>query len=220
LPVIAATKKLWRQYHLTYDQTHYVAKEVRRALAIERPKQRKRVVARLSREEERQLIAHAYRVQGTRGLLIKTLFQTGARVSEFVNIKADEVFFEEQMILIAKAKRGKSRYVPILPQLAQELRTHLGNRSTGYLFETVQHTQYSPRRIQQIIKETAADAHITKRVYPHLLRHSVATTLLERGMPIEQIQKFLGHSKLETTQIYAESTPEMIKESYQKALAG
>jgi integrase/recombinase XerD len=219
-PVIAATKKLWRQYHLTYDQTHYVTKAVRRALAIERPKTRKRMVARLSREEERKLIAHAYRTQGTRGLLIKTLFQTGARVSEFVNITADEVFFEEQMILLSKAKGGKSRYVPILPQLAQELRTHLGHRTSGYLFETVRHTPYSPRRIQQIIKETAADAKITKRVYPHLLRHSVATTLLERGMPIEQIQKFLGHSKLETTQIYAESSAEVIKESYQRALTG
>jgi integrase/recombinase XerD len=218
--VIAATKKLWRQYHLTYDQTHYVAKEVRRALAIERPKSRTRVVARLSREEERKLIAHAYRMQGTRGLLIKTLFQTGARVSEFVNIKAGEVFFEEQMILISKAKGGKSRYVPILPQLAQELRTHLGDRAAGYLFETIHHTAYSSRRIQQIIKETADEAKITQRVYPHLLRHSVATTLLERGMPLEQIQKFLGHSKLETTQIYAESSAEMIKESYQKALAG
>jgi integrase/recombinase XerD len=218
--VITATKKLWRHYHLTYDQTHYVAKEVRRALAIERPKSRTRVVARLSREEERQLIAHAYRVQGMRGLLIKTLFQTGARVSEFVNITATEVFFEEQMLLISKAKGGKSRYVPILPQLAQELRTHLGHRTTGYLFETVRNTPYSPRRIQQLIKETAAEAQITKRVYPHLLRHSVATTLLERGMPIEQIQKFLGHSKLETTQIYAESSAEMIKASYQRAMGG
>jgi integrase/recombinase XerD len=90
----------------------------------------------------------------------------------------------------------------------------------GYLFETVQHRQYSPRRIQQIIKEMAAGAHITKRVYPHLLRHSVATTLLERGMPIEQIQKFLGHSKFETTQINAESSAEIIKDSYQRALAG
>jgi len=51
------------------------------------------------------------------------------------------------------------------------------------------------------------------------LRHSVATNLLERGMPIEQIQKFLGHSKFETTQVYAESTTEMIKESSRKALA-
>jgi len=84
----------------------------------------------------------------------------------------------------------------------------------------VQHTHYSPRRIQQIIKETAADAQITKRFYPHLLRHSVATTLPERGMPLEQIQKFLGHSKLEMTQIYAESSAEVIKESYQRALAG
>ena len=72
----------------------------------------------------------------------------------------------------------------------------------GYLFETNRATRYSPRRIQYIVKETAAQAQITKRVYPHLLRHSVATTLLERGMPIEQIQKFLGHSKLEMTRRY------------------
>ncbi|MBI3293599.1 MAG: tyrosine-type recombinase/integrase [Deltaproteobacteria bacterium] len=217
--VINATKKLWRQHHLTYDQTRYVAKEVRRALAVERPKSRKRVVARLSREEEARLITHAYRMQGARGLLIKTLFQTGARVSEFVNLKAEDVFFEEQMLLIAQAKGGKSRYVPILPELAHELRTHLGKRTVGYLFETNRATRYSPRRIQQIIKETAAQAQITKRVYPHLLRHSVATTLLERGMPIEQIQKFLGHAKLETTQVYAESSAEMMRESYQRALS-
>jgi integrase/recombinase XerD len=73
--------------------------------------------------------------------------------------------------------------------------------------------------IQQIMKETAEQAQITKRVYPHLLRHSVATTLLERGMPIEQMQKFLGHSKLETTQLYAESSTAMMRESYQRALS-
>ncbi len=219
-PVIAATQKLWRRHHLNYDQVRYVAKEVRRALALERPKTRQQVVARLSQDEERRLIAHAYRMKGVRGLLIKTLFQTGTRVSEFVNIQVEDFFFDEQMILISKAKGGKSRYIPILPELSQELRTHLGNRGTGYLFETIHATPYSPRRIQQIVKETAADAKIAKRVYPHLLRHSVATTLLERGMPLEQIQKLLGHSKLETTQIYAESTPEMIKESYQRALGG
>jgi hypothetical protein len=56
-PVIAATRKLWRQHHLTYDQACYVAKEVRRALA--RPKAGERVVARLSRAEARVLIQHA-----------------------------------------------------------------------------------------------------------------------------------------------------------------
>ncbi len=119
------------------------------------------------------------------------MFQTGARVSEFANIKVEHFFFEELMILIDKGKGGKSRYVPILAELAQELRTHLGERSTGYLFETNRHLPYSPRRIQQIVKTPAEGAKIKKRVYPHLLRHSVATTLLERGMPIDQIQKLL-----------------------------
>jgi integrase/recombinase XerD len=217
--LITTTAKLWRKYHLTYDQARYVAKEVRKSLAIARVKVRKRLIQRLSSEEEQRLIQRAYREKGERGLLIKTLFQTGARVSEFANIKVEDFFLDEATILIAKGKGGKSRYVPILPGLAQELRTYLGTRSTGYLFETNRHLPYSPRRLQQIVKATAAHAKISKRVYPHLLRHSVATTLLERGMPIEQIQKFLGHTKLETTQVYAESTPEMIKDSYRRALA-
>jgi integrase/recombinase XerD len=218
--VIIATSKLWRRRHLTYDQARYVAKAVRQSLGLARPKTRTRIVARLSRGEERHLIAHAYHMRGVRGLLIKTLFQTGARVSEFVHLRVQDVFLDEQMLLIVRGKGGKSRYVPILPALAQELKTYLGDRTTGFLFETNRHTCYSPRRIQQIIRETAAQAGIAKRVYPHLLRHSVATTLLERGMPLEQIQKFLGHAKLDTTQIYAESTTDMIKASYQKALSG
>jgi integrase/recombinase XerD len=217
--VIKATEKLWRRHHLTYDQTRYVAKEVRRALEIERPQSRVRIIERLSREEERRLIDTAYRVPGTRGLLIKTLFQTGARVSEFVHIQVEDVFFDEQMIRIRHGKGGKQRYVPILPELAQELQTHLRGRAKGYLFETNRHTAFSPRRIQQLVKETADLAGITKRVSPHVLRHSVASTLLEHGMPLEQIQKFLGHAKIDTTQVYAASTTAMIKDSYQQALS-
>ncbi len=218
-PVISATLKLWRRRHLTYDQTRYVAQEVRRALELERPRTRRHVVERLSREEERRLIDMAYRLPGTRGLLIKALFETGVRVSEFVNIRVQDVYFDELMILIIQAKGNKRRYVPILPALAQEIRTHVQDRTAGSLFETVRHTRFSPRRIQQLVKETAALAGITKRVSPHVLRHSVATTLLERGMALEQIQQFLGHEKLETTQIYAASTTAMIQESYQQAMS-
>jgi len=218
--LIAATIKLWRKSHLTYDQARYVSKEARKRLGIARVKTRKQIVDRLSRDDEQKLIRQAYKDHGEHGLLIKTLFQSGARVSEFVGLRVDDLFFDEQMLLIEKGKGGKSRYVPILAELSQELRTHLGNRKTGYLFETNRHSAYSPRRVQQIVKDVAERAGITKRVYPHLLRHSVATTLLERGMPIDQIQKFLGHSKLETTQIYAGSTTEMIKDSYRRALVG
>lgn len=217
--VIKATAKLWRRHHLTYDQTRYVAKEVRCALEVERPQSRVRVIDRLSREEERRLIDTAYRLPGARGLLIKTLFQTGARVSEFVAVGVGDFFFDEQMILIRQGKGGKQRYVPILPALAQELQTHLQGRAKGYVFETNRHAAFSPRRIQQLVKETADLAGITKRVTPHLLRHSVATTLLEHGMPLEQIQKFLGHAKIDTTQIYAESTTAMIRDSYHQALS-
>ena len=217
--VITDTIKLWRRAHLTYDQTRHVAKAARRALALTAPETRAHVVARLSQEEERRLIAQAYRMLGVRGLLIKTLFQTGARVSEFVNIRAADVYGDEQMLLLAHDKGGKQRYVPLLPGLAQELRTYLCDQTQGYLFETMRHTRYSPRRIQQLVQETAALAGIYKRVYPHLLRHSVATPLLERGMLLEQIQKFLGHAKLETTQVYAESTAAMIEASYQQALS-
>ena len=217
--VIKATEKLWRRHHLTYDQTRYVAKEVRRALDVQRPPSRVRIIERLSGEEERRLIDTAYRLPGTRGLLIKTLFQTGARVSEFVHIQVADVYFEEEMILIRQGKGGKQRYVPILPELAQELQTHLQGRARGHLFETNRHAAFSPRRIQQLVKETADLAGITKRVTPHTLRHSVATTLLEHGMPLEQIQKFLGHAKIDTTQIYAASTTAMIKDSYQQALS-
>lgn len=219
MDLIVTTTKLWRKSHLTYDQARYVSKEVRKRLDIARVKTRKRVVDRLSRDEEARLVRQAYKDHGEHGLLIKTLFQSGARVSEFVNLRVTDFFFDEQMLLIDKGKGGKSRYVPLLPELVQELKTHLGGRQTGYLFETNRHAAYSARRVQQIVKATAESAKITKRVYPHLLRHSIATTLLERGMPIEQIQKFLGHSKIETTQIYAESTTEMIKESYRRALA-
>jgi integrase/recombinase XerD len=184
---INATKKLRHQHHLTYDQTRYVAKEVRRVLAIERTKRRTCVIAQLSCEKEAPLITHAYRMKGERGLLIKTLFQTGARISEFVNIKVEDVFFEEQMIVIATAKGEKSRYVPSLSELAQELQTPAGQRIVGYLFETNRATCYSPRRIQYIVKETGVQLQITKRVYPHLLRHSAGTTCLERGMPIKQM---------------------------------
>jgi integrase/recombinase XerD len=75
--VITDTLKLWRKHHLTYDQTRYVAKAVRQALAITRPTTRPRVIVRLSHEEEQRLIGQAYRMPGVRGLLIKTLSRRG-----------------------------------------------------------------------------------------------------------------------------------------------
>jgi hypothetical protein len=91
--------------------------------------------------------------------------------------------------------------VPVLPALADELRTHLEGRQTGFLFESNRHTRYSTRTVQSIVTRCARAAGIKKRVFPHLLRHSIATILLDSGLvPIDQVQKFLGHMHLSTTQ--------------------
>src|SRR5215467_1931235 len=110
--VITETLKLWRKHHLTYDQTRYVAKEVRRALAIARPPTRHRVIARLSRAEEERLIGQAYRMPGVRGLLIKTLFQTGARVSEFVHLQVPDLYFAKKFLLTSKPKGASNAMSP------------------------------------------------------------------------------------------------------------
>jgi len=109
--------------------------------------------------------------------------------------------------------------VPVLPALAQELRTHLQNRRRGWLFESNRHQRYAARSVQAMVRRGALRAGINKRVYPHLLRHSIATILLDSGqVPIDQVQKFLGHLHLSTTQIYAETSVRALGENYVRAL--
>ena len=90
--------------------------------------------------------------------------------------------------------------------MAQELRTHLGGRRKGYVFESNRSDKYTTRYVQRLVKDAAQRAGIDKNVTPHRLRASVATILLDAGMPLDQVQKFLRHKRITTTQIYAESS--------------
>lgn len=222
--VALQTARLWREHRLSYDEAIEVAGQARRELELERPTKRRRVIERLTRPELEQLLAEAYRRQRFGyGLMVKTLVLTGARVSEFVAIKVRDFSLDGCSITIRKGKGGKERIVPILPELAQELQTHLGAGFGGGaypLFPSRLRKHFTARRVQQILKETSAAAGIARRVYPHLMRHTIAQHLLEGGMPLEQVSRFLGHEKLETTQIYAESSPAMIAGSYRRALRG
>jgi integrase/recombinase XerD len=221
--VIRQTLRLWRRHHLGYDQTKYVVEQVRRRLTLQPPHVRHRTVARLEPSEIQRLIQATYRSRSKYGLMIKTLFQTGARVAEFVHIRVEDLLLDGDppQIHITHAKRGADRYVPILPALADELRTHLHGRQTGFLFESNRHTRYSTRTVQAIVTNCARTASIKKRVYPHLLRHSIATILLDTGLvPIDQLQKFLGHLDLSTTQIYAETSLRALGDNYIRALSG
>jgi len=219
---IRETVRLWRKHHLSYDQTKYVVEQARRQMILTPPRERKRTVDRLDGLEVERLVAAAYRHQSKYGLMVKTLFYTGARVDEFIHILVEDLHLDDAppQIHLIHAKRQSTRYVPLLPSLAQEIRTHLGTRRTGYLFESNRHTLYSARAVQDIITEAAKAAGIVKRVYPHLLRHSIATILLQSGeMPLDQVQKFLGHLQIGTTQIYAQTSLLSVAENYQRALS-
>jgi integrase/recombinase XerD len=75
--------------------------------------------------------------------------------------------------------------------------------------------------VQSVVISEAREAGIEKRVYPHLLRHSIATILMDSGeVPIDQVQKFLGHLQLATTQIYAETSIRALGENYLRAMVG
>lgn len=219
----AATARLWRG--LSYDDVVKVAQLARDRLGLARPKERVRVVDRLDRPELDRLLAAAYDHDAHRGLLVKTLLYTGARVSELVKLDVSDVSQAGATVTFRSGKGDKDRRVPILPALADELATFIGPRRHGALFQPrgaarrdEHRRRFSPRRVEQIVAELARPAGISKRVYPHLCRHTVAQLLLEGGMPLEQLQRFLGHKNLRTTQIYAESTPVMIREAYNEAL--
>jgi integrase/recombinase XerD len=102
--------------------------------------------------------------------------------------------------------------VPIRRDLAQLLRLHIGARRAGPLFASRQEGSgptphvLTRQRVGQIVRAVAVAAGISKRVYPHLLRHTVATRLLALGMDITDLQRFLGHENIATTRLYAETT--------------
>ena len=92
--VIKETSRLWRKHHLSYDQTKYIVEQVRHQLHVEAPTRRRRTVQRLDRGEVERLVNSAYQDRSQEGLLIKTLFLTGARVSDFVHISVEDLFLD------------------------------------------------------------------------------------------------------------------------------
>lgn len=169
-------------------------------------------VDRLTVEEELRFLDQAYARDGRTGLMLQTLLETGARASELVQLRVEDVGLAERVVTIRQGKGGKRREVPIRRDLAQLLRLHIGARRAGPLFVSRQEGSgptphvLTRQRVGQIVRTAAIAAGISKRVYPHLLRHTVATRLLALGMDITDLQRFLGHESIATTRLYAETT--------------
>ena len=195
-----------------YAQSKAVFKAARERAGLRAAPERRGGVDRLTVEEELRFLDQAYAQGGRTGLMLQTLLETGARASELVQLRVEDVSLAERVVTIRDGKGGKRREVPIRRDLAQLLQLHIGTRRAGPLFASrqqgsgpVPHT-LTRQRVGQVVRGVARDAGITKRVYPHLLRHTVATRLLALGMDITDLQRFLGHESISTTRLYAETT--------------
>lgn len=205
---------------LDYNQTKAVFKAARQKAGLKPQKKMTGAVNRLSTEEEVQFINQAYQESGRTGLMMQTLLETGCRVSEFVELRIEDISFEERLITIQNGKGGKRREVPIRKDLSDKLRIHIQERRAGPLFRSRQKPyKYTRQRIGQVVRSIAQKAGITKHIYPHLLRHTQATKLLNLGMDIAEVQKFLGHEDIATTQLYAVMNTSTLRRQFDAATA-
>jgi len=218
--VAAAVAAVLVREGVDYAQSKAVFKAARARAGLRPPPERRGGVDRLTVEEELRFLDRAYARDGRTGLMLQTLLETGARASELVQLRVEDVGLAERVVVIRAGKGARRREVPIRRELAQLLRLHIGARRAGPLFASrqrgpgpVPHT-LTRQRVGQIVRAVAVAAGITKRVYPHLLRHTVATRLLALGMDITDLQRFLGHESISTTRHYAETTAATLRRRF------
>jgi len=144
-------------------------------------------------------------------LIIKLLYGCGLRVSEIVNLQKQNINFEENLIHIRLAKGKKDWFVKLPSSVKKDLKNYSELNKDKILFPSNRSGKLTKDTIQKIVQNASKKAGIKKRVYPHLLRHSFATHLLESGTDLRIIQKLLGHSSIKTTQIYTQISQASIK---------
>ncbi len=177
-------------------------------LNIRRPKKETKIPSVLTKEEVKSLL-NATKTKKSR-IMLSLLYGAGLRVSELVNLKKQDIHFEEGIGYIKQSKGRKDRVFNIPKGLVEGLNLCFQN-SKEYLFES-KRGRLSPRNIQKIVEKAAKRAGIQKQVHPHTLRHSFATHLLEDGTDLRKIQELLGHSHLDTTQKYIHISTKQLRD--------
>jgi len=141
--------------------------------------------------------------------ILEVFYASGLRLAELCQARLEMMDFDEGFLRVT-GKGNKTRIARVGTKARDALQDYLrnerpallSNRSSSHIFLTIHGTFLSPDRVRQIVKRRAALAGIEQNVYPHLLRHSFATHLLEGGADLRVIQELLGHADLSTTQIY------------------
>lgn len=150
-------------------------------------------------------------------LVVKTLFFTGMRIGECINLKISDVDFKNKLIKIINGKGGKDRNIPINNKLMPVLESYLENDrdsiESSYFFATHKSGHLSGAYVNRVIDDTVKALGWDKQVSAHILRHSFASNLIKKGVNIVHVQKLLGHSNLKVTSIYTHANVDELSDS-------
>ena len=149
-------------------------------------------------------------------LIIEMLYATGVRVSELVNIKINDIDFNNRRIIVC-GKGNKERIVYYGEYAMKVLNEYLNTRENidnQYLFLNNRGEKLTDRGVRYIIDNIMKNLSVKTHVTPHVLRHTFATDMLNNGCDIKVVQELLGHSSLKTTEVYTHVTNDRLKEVY------
>lgn len=191
------------------------------------PSQWKKLPNYLSLEEVDLLLAAAGRVQSPIGnrnqAMLQLLYATGLRVSELVQTKTADLDTRTG-VLRTTGKGEKTRLIPVGREALEAIEDYmrrarpliLKNRPSEYIFVTARGGAMTRQAFWNLLKNQGLIAGITKRLTPHVLRHSFATHMLERGADLRSLQMMLGHADISTTQIYTHVLRKRLREVYDR----
>ena len=135
--------------------------------------------------------------------MFSLLYSAGLRISELLALKPDDINVSRMLIRVRQGKGSKDRYTllskPLVAKLSRYRREY---KPQEWMFERHKGEPFTESIVSKQLKEAAKEAGITKRVYPHLLRHSFATHLIEQGTDLKIVKELLGHKQLKTTEQY------------------
>ena len=193
---------------------------------VQSPKIEKRVPSVLTAQEVELLLEQPKDVdlKGTRDkAMLEFAYATGMRVTEIINLNIEDANLEGEYVICRVG--SKQRNIPLgslslkaLKEYIDEARPILiRNEKEKALFVNVNGQRLTRQGFWKIVKYYKEQAHITKDITPHVLRHSFATHLLQNGADLEAIQTMLGHSDISSTQVYMQFQDPGLKDIYQKA---
>lgn len=156
--------------------------------------------------------------------ILELLFSTGLRISELTSLSIDDVDLSRDEFSV-RGKGDKIRVVFLSDEAKKAIKGYLKGRKDmsdalfvqyGKNAKNAKDLRLSPRAVQRMLKHYAAKAGITRKVTPHVIRHSFATDLLQNGADLRSVQALLGHANIATTQVYTHVTDKHLREVHKK----